>query len=443
MTEALLEIVIRSYVPPRFTVMGNYSPWDTSTDPLPIVSDREVDGAYKVKPGCRFSVTQATNKIEDGKNYLQKAGELFEAWLAQWSGGIESAKTFISQNVANEVCKEINDTQSCREKVGAAVKMGINLGLASLGIPPEIPDIRQLREHGIRYLAGQAVSYAFSDSEVLKTLPVDEKTRQFLYQQAYNKGVDVLSEQLNKVIPPANFSKEKPSTWGHLEPAYAPHNAHLYVEVRVKPSQISNYLHLIAVKPSHKWVKLGVYDSNHVYSSIAVEIPTFIPNVGSGPQRAVILPIELKPHSLANTEADTVTGAKIPGIKISRTWLEQKFGLSAADGIVKGQSNYRGTFNIEGAQASDWDLFYDPVLYVKANQVRKAKFRLVMPFGSATDIVWDEGWEAIAATVRDADAGYGVISKAKGGTGILHNYVGRIDPAPRCDGKPNVVYGSQ
>jgi hypothetical protein len=227
-----------------------------------------------------------------------------------------------------------------------------------------------------------------------------------------------------------------------MEPAYAPHNAHLYVEVRVKPSAIDNYLHLIAVKPNHKWVRLGVYDYNHVYSSVAVEIPTYIPNVGAGRQRVLILPIELKPHDVAYTKADTHPDARIPGVKISRSWLQQKFGIISPDGVVKAQANYQGWKNINGRQPSDWDLFYDDTIYTPP-PLKKAKFRLVMPFGGAADFVWNDGWEVVVANVQDVDEGYGVVTKVKGNTGILHNYLGRIDPAPRCDGKPNLVYGTK
>lgn len=426
-TEALLDIQIRSYVPARFTVMGRHSPWDTDFDLANIVSDVNVSGPFKVWPGCRFSVTEAVNTIEDSKSILQKAAELFEAWLGQWSGGVESAKSYVSEGVADEVCKKVNDSQSCRDHVAAAVKTGINLGLASLGIPPEIPDVHQLRQQGIRYLAAEAASSALGDPEVLKNLPVDEKTREILYQQVYDRAFDAFSEKLNKVIPPSDFDSKKPSTWGHLEPAYAPHNAHVYVEVRVKEGAYPKYLEFLGAKPNHKWQPLYLHDLNHAWASRGpIDVPSFIPPDG------LILPIELKPYEESYTKEDTLTAAQIPGVKISRTWLEQKVGLSAADGVVRGQINYLGATGGAGFWASEWDEFYDPIRYLSdVSKVRKSKFRLLMPIGGVLD--WEKDWDAIVANVRDRDVGYMVVTK-----GNLHKYFGRLDPAPRCDGKPNV-----
>lgn len=425
--EALLDIHIRSYVPARFTVMGRHSPWDTDADLANIVSDVNIDGPFKVWKGCRFSVNEAVNVIEDSKAFYQKAAELFEAWLGQWSGGVESAKTAISKGVADEVCQKINDTQTCRDKVAKAIKTGINLGLASMGIPPEIPDVQQLRQNGIRYVAAQAVSSAIGDPEVLNSLPVDEKTRELLYQQLYDKALDEFSAQLNKVIPPANFDSKKPSTWGHLEPAYAPHNAHVYVEVRIKDGAYSKYLELMGAKPQHKWQPLYLHDLNHAWASRGpIEVPSFIPPDG------IILPIELKPYEEAYTSADTLTAAQIPGVKISKTWLEQKFGLSSADGVVKGQINYLGARPGTSFFYSEWDEFYDPARYIQnVTKVRKANFRLLMPIAGVLD--WEKSWEVLVANVRDRDVGYMVVTGGK-----LHKYFGRIDPAPRCDGKPNV-----
>jgi hypothetical protein len=102
---------------------------------------------------------------------------------------------------------------------------------------------------------------------------------------------------------------------------------------------------------------------------------------------------------------------------------------------VRGQVNYLGATG-QGFGASDWDLFYDPLRYVKANEIRKSKFRLLMPLGAKGVLDWEADWSAIVATVRDVDIGYTAVNKA----GKLHNYLGRINPAPRCDGKPPIEY---
>ena len=190
----------------------------------------------------------------------------------------------------------------------------------------------------------------------------------------------------------------------------------------------TKYLNFLAVKPSHQWPPLYLHDLNHVYKSMGpIEVPAFIPADG------LILPVELKPYDIPESSADTVLGTQIPGVKISRNWLEGKFGLSAADGLVRGQLNYKGATSA-GFPESDWDLFYDAAKYVPANALRKSSFRLLMPVGGVLD--WAKDCSVLVATVRDADVGYTVVTKA----GKLQNYYGRIDPAKRCDGKPNVEY---
>ena len=398
--------------------MGKHYPWNNDYHLANIVSDVTVNGPYKVWPGCRFNVTTAKNTIEDSKAILQKALELAEAWLSQWSGGVETAKAFVADGIADQVCDAVDDSQSCRKKVSGAIKTGINAGLVSLGIPPEIPDIQQLRENGIEYVASQAASYALGELDLIGELPLGEAAREQLYDAAYNKAVDVLSKSLNKVVPPANFTQANPATWGHLEPAYMPHNAYLYVEVRIKQGMYPTYLKFIAAKPSHKWPPLYLHDLNGVYASMGpVDIPSFIPSGG------MILPFSLKPFEVAYTAADTAS-AQIPGVKISKAWLQNKFGIDPGSGLVKAQLNYLPMISTNYLY-SDWDLGYETF--------KKSNFRLLSPIGG-TVLDWESGRIVRVGSAWDADATW-----VKGMKPASYAYYGRIDPAPRCDGKPNIV----
>ena len=69
-------------------------------------------------------------------------------------------------------------------------------------------------------------------------------------------------------------------------------------------------------------------------ASVAMEVPTFIPPDG------LILPIELKPWELAETNADIAAARRFRESRSRGSWLEGKFGISAADGLVKSQLNY-------------------------------------------------------------------------------------------------------
>lgn len=420
--EGMLDIRIRSYVPPRFTIMGKNRPWGPDFHLANIVADKTVGGPFPVHPGCRFNVNQAKHAIEDSKNVLEQALDLAEAWLSQWSGGVEAAKSFVADGVAGGVCGVVDDSDSCRSTVGSAIKSGINAGLASLGIPPELPDIHELRENGIKYLASQAASYAVGELGAMGELPVDDAARQALYDAAYDKASGLLAAELNKVVPSPSFNEENPATWGHLEPAYAPHNAHLYVEVRVKPGLYPAYLKFIAAKPEHEWPALYLHDLNEVYASMgAVEIPRYIPNDG------VILPFTLAPYETAGTAADTAP-AQIPGVKISLKWLSGKFGVSY-EGLVKQQLNFLPYISTNYLY-SDWDLGYETF--------KKAKFRLLSAAAGKV-IDWEPAWETYVGIAHDPYSANAKSTVEAAGKKV-YNYYGRIDPAPRCDGKPNVAY---
>jgi hypothetical protein len=421
-TQEMLDIRLRSYVPPRFVTMGRNYPWGYDFALEDIVSDVKLDSPYKVWPGCRFDPNTANHAIDDSKSILEKAGELAEAWLGQWSGGVESAKSFVADGVADKICGAVDDTQSCRSNVASVVKAGINAGLAYLGIPPEIPDVQQLRQNGIEYLAAEAASYAVGELDVLNALPIDESTREQLYQAAYDKAANVIATELNKVLPPANFTSDNPVTWGHIEPAYAAHNAHLYVEVSIKPGMYQAYLKFIAAKPQQQWPPMRLTDISYIYDPIGpVYVPTFIPPNG------IIMPFELKPHRVAETADDTAP-TQIPGVKISKAWLQTKFGLSGS-GLVYDQGNVDAFYH-SGFQ-SDWDLFYKPYTTKTAN------FRVMMTAGSKLPgtFYWAKDVKVEVGNVWDADTGLGIADA----NNQLKNYVGRIDPAPRCNGKPNCV----
>ena len=317
--------------------------------------------------------------------------------------------------------------------MGAAVKAGINAGLAYLGIPPEIPDVQQLRQNGIEYLAAEAASYSIGELDVLSALPVDELTREQLYQAAYDKAANVIATELNKVLPPGNFSTANPVTWGHIDPAYAPHNAHLYVEVRVKPGMYPAYLKFIAAKPGHQWPPMYIHDAGIIYAATGpIHVPTFIPPDG------IIMPFELKPNKLASSADDTAP-TQIPGTKISTDWLQTRFKLSLS-ALILDQGNVYA-FDHPGYEfQSDWDLFYHVDPY--DSTAGTANFHVYMAAGTNPGTFdWAKDLKVKVGMVWDADAGVGVRDGnwSDASSYVLKDYVGRIDPAPKCSGKPNYI----
>ncbi len=98
--------------------------------------------------------------------------------------------------------------------------------------------------------------------------------------------------------------------------------------------------------------------------------------------------------------------------------------------MVTQQLNYKSQVSTNYLW-SDWDLGYDTG--------KASSFRLLSPMGG-TVLDWENGWVAGTGHVKDPytpnEKPTQYVSERK-----LYNYYGRIDPAPRCDGKPNVTYG--
>jgi len=434
LAETLLDIRIRSYVPPRFTVMDDVNSIQLAGNK--IVSDITKGRPYNVRPGCRFSPVAMRNKIRNEMNVFQQMGELFTAWTAQWNSGLRSAKSFIAKNVAKAICGtartgRVPVSRNCEDKIASHTRTGMDAWLASMGIPPEFPDINQLRDHGIQYLAAEATSYAIGDAGILlDEIPVDAATREDIYDKLYNKTYDAIRDELDKITPSVDVKQDNPLTWGHLDPAFAPHNAHVYVTINVKPRMEAAYRRLFRASPKHKWPPLYLHDLNDIYQDVGpIDIPKVIPTGG------LIVPIELRPAT-GPTGGQDRADTQIPGTPVSRAWLQNKFGLLNNDSgsrgtptsnVLTSQRNY-----LYGSSAnwfgSEYDLFYPTN--------GRYNFRLLSAFGAEGPVHWVDGLSQRTGSVWDAQTGIGVRTGAKWDRNQrLKRYYGLIEPAPRCDGQ--------
>ena len=441
LAETLLDIRIRSYVPPRFTVMDDVNSIQLASKK--IVSDITKGKPYNVRPGCRFSPVAMRNKLRDEMNVFQQMGELFTLWTAQWNSGLRSAKSFIANNIAKAICGTARQGRvpvrdSCEDKIASHTRTGMDAWMASMGIPPEFPDINQLRDHGIQYLAAEATSYAIGEADILleklDELPIDASSREEIYERIYNRTHDTIRDELDKITPSVNVQDDNPLTWGHLDPAYAPHNAHVYVTINVKPRMEAAYRRLFRRSPKHKWPPLYLHDLNDVYQDVGpIDIPKVIPAGG------LIVPIELRPATSPTSGQDRAD-TQIPGTPVSRAWLQHKFGLLNNDSgsrgtptsnVLTSQRNY-----LYGSSAnwfgSEYDLFYPTS--------GRYNFRLLSAFGAEGPVHWVDGLSQRTGSVWDAQTGIGVRTGAKWDRNQrLKRYYGLIEPAPRCDGQPAKV----
>lgn len=421
------DVQLRSYVPPRFRTLGGYAG---------LVATRDVP-KYGVRAGCRFDSQEYRNRIRDNQTLWEEGLELGQAILAQWGGALKSAKSAVASTVAGEICTIVDNSNSCRNTMKAAIAAGLNAGLVALGLPPDIPDLRMLREQGINYLASEAVSIALSNADKIAGEAVPGLIKEQVYERAFKAAKGALTRELNSLVPSAEYDPDKPESWGYGVRAYSPHPAQAYVTIKRRKGIDPVIYGLMAQLNMRNRPQLALVDRNKVWGLTLIPFPEYVPAEG------MILPIVLKPSYGPKNAADKVTSAKIPGQPISDHWLNNKFGMSAYY-MREYQSNYDHRKSTSGAAGSDWDLFYSGVK-------RKYDFRLAATwsaFGSAK-----KGYEPIVFSehserngfVWDAVTGLGIRTtnkKCKSSPWFadrLKDYMGRMDPPKHCNGEKNQV----
>jgi hypothetical protein len=112
--------------------------------------------------------------LEHGLDYLGGLVKDFFTWVAKTYNKIKSA---VVDFVANIGCSAFSG--DAKDTCKAAVNLGVNIGLAYLGIPPELPEFDQLLDQGLEYAAQAAIS------EVTGCDP--------LCQDSIRKGLDLLA----------------------------------------------------------------------------------------------------------------------------------------------------------------------------------------------------------------------------------------------------------
>lgn len=434
--QLLFDVRIRSYVPPRFTHFGS-----DGKKFNPEVENMESFHQYKTltKVGCRYSINKVRRAIRDDMDFFEQFADLFNQTTSQWQGIYDGAKSLAANVAAKGVCGIVDPTPTCEKNVSSVVEVGINVGLAALGMPPEIPNLEQLREHGIEYLATQGAAYAVGGADQLVSEALSPAIRAAAYEASYQLAKDEFSRQLDKTIPPGKYDAEDPATWGKLIPMYAPHNAHLYLEVKVKNR---NAYELILGEDFSSFPHLQLKDSRTVFRSLpSIPFPEFIPNEG------IIIPIELRPAehiilpSTGKYHIDNESAAGIPGEKISHRYLQEKFTIYD---LLTQQKNFTGKYsNIYQYGYSDWDMFYKAY---RSQQDTETTFELSgnFSFKDRTDhhprFKTLEKRNIAVVDVWDSKTGVGVLKETSSKNTqwenkkfVLKNYYGRQDPICACD----------
>ncbi|MES2015581.1 MAG: hypothetical protein V4484_03725 [Pseudomonadota bacterium] len=229
---AAYEIRLLSYIPPKFS--------DDTDAPLYFIAKREVDvpydgGTTRLSSGQTYYLTQVKNMLNSTKTWNQDLWDLASATLNMVSSGYEAAKGFAVDTVASGF--DVVPGVSCGATCKGALKTSLNLALAACGVPPSIPNINEVYNHGLDYMAATLADVAI---EQITGVAVGElgagvdsaQAAALAAREPAKKGLHAL---LDKISRPAAFEPDVPETWGTPAPFFRHHPAMLYLEIRRKP----------------------------------------------------------------------------------------------------------------------------------------------------------------------------------------------------------------
>ncbi|MES2317062.1 MAG: hypothetical protein V4631_06165 [Pseudomonadota bacterium] len=231
---AAYEIRMLSYIPPKFS--------DDTDAPLYFIAKRNVSVVYNggtsainLSPGETYYLTQVKNMINSNKTWSQDTWDLASATLNMASSGYEAAKGFAVDTVASgfDVVPGVNCAAPCK----SALKTGLNLALAACGVPPNIPNIDELYNHGLDYMAATLADVAIEQMTgvAVGELGVGVETAQTAAKAAREPAKKGIKALLDKISRPAAFEQDIPETWGVPAPFFRHRPAMLYLEIRRKP----------------------------------------------------------------------------------------------------------------------------------------------------------------------------------------------------------------
>lgn len=190
------------------------------------------------RKGQQFHLWVAQNRLNAKTGWAAVSSDLWDLVTGTVSM-VSSAYEGVKGVAVNAVSAALNatgiDALSCGEQCRKNLLTGLNIALSACGLPPSIPDVGQIYEHGADYLATMVAEAIVEQATGIDLGEAGDLAKAQLQQQARKaarQGVDALTSQLQQLNPGKAYSAEDPSTWGVPSPLVRAHPAMLYVEVK-------------------------------------------------------------------------------------------------------------------------------------------------------------------------------------------------------------------
>lgn len=307
------EVEVLSYAPPRFARQS-----DENSQYIAAVDI--TSGPVTLHKGEAYNADSALKAIQADKSkwkqFLDEAVNIMGA-AAQ---AFEYAKGRIADLVATGVC--VGD-DACKAKASPWIKKGIAAGLAAMGVPPTLPNLRELAKGGTDYLAAMAVEEAVKATGV----PADDLIVQGVSSKLKSSLEETIDGALQCAIPSPDgpgcvTETDNPYTWGNPDPFWGNRLARLYV--RIKPHDWFQYNDLLSHHPE-KIPPLGslrIFDEDCVYQPMQVPVPRIFDATSA---TSVVIPLSLHPlYNGAIVPESPATGACAPAADFT-DWFNNRF----------------------------------------------------------------------------------------------------------------------
>jgi hypothetical protein len=218
-TIACPDVKILSYEPEQYYQEG----WDylflATTDMPPVDSGFLPQGCFWHK-GEKLDTRSKDSSWWDDLTDIVGSIVSFFADVVNWiSQAFEDIKGACASIISNAIC--FGDS-GCVSVIGPLVSTGINTGLASMGIPPSLPNFNQLAEMGTDYLTKTLVAQAGIDPLVV--------------DYAGQITSDVVKPGVEEFVKKSEYS----DTNGLMPiPELQPHPAYMLIEIRNSQNEIT------------------------------------------------------------------------------------------------------------------------------------------------------------------------------------------------------------
>lgn len=178
-----------------------------------VIALKDIPNPFGGEPLLRKGAKLDLRNKRDDKKWWEKIGDFFSDvvdWVTDAVNWVSKAYDSIQKTAVDAACSVAG------EKYRGAFEMGLNIGMAAMGVPPAIPNFDELTEMGTDYLVEMAVEQATG-------VGVDPA----IAREAAERGVDALQKELEH-----HTNGGGSGAWYKPDPDYYYRPAYMNVEIR-------------------------------------------------------------------------------------------------------------------------------------------------------------------------------------------------------------------